>query len=274
MKNIFSAFLLALTAASLSVHAAARPVPQPPPALQLFCAKGALDAVEKIGPVYEETFGRKLVSHVAPARGNDATTIPSRLAEGERADVFLLDRMAISKLQQQGHIDPDSCADFGKSYIALAVPHGQSHPAMTSMEEFKQILLDAKSIAYSESASGLYLENVLFNLMGIKERIAPKLKRITNESVGDAIARGEAEIGLEQVSERSPLQGVDIVGLIPDQAQKMTLYTACMAPDTPHPEEARQFIKYISSNASFELIKASGLQPLVDPDYELHFKKG
>lgn len=120
----------------------------------------------------------------------------------------------------------------------------------------------------------MYLENVLFNLMGIKERIAPKLKRITNESVGDAIARGEAEIGLEQVSELSPLQGVDIVGLIPDQAQKMTLYTACMAPDTPHPEEARQFIKYISSNASFELIKASGLQPLVDPDYELHFKKG
>jgi molybdate transport system substrate-binding protein len=274
MKNIFTAFLFAVTTASLSVYAAARSVPQTPPALQLFCAKGALDVVEKISPVYEATFGRKLIGHIAPARGSDATTIPSRLAEGERADVFLLDRMAISKLQQQGHIDSSSCADFGKSYIALAIPLGRDRPVIRSMEEFKQTLLDAKSIAYSESASGLYLENVLFNLMGVKERIAPKLKRITGKSVGEAVASGEAEIGLEQVSELSPLQGIDIVGLIPDQAQKMTLYTACMAPDTSHPEEARQFIKYISSNASFELIKASGLQPIVDPDYELHFKKG
>ncbi|MGA9222489.1 MAG: substrate-binding domain-containing protein, partial [Pseudomonas graminis] len=136
------------------------------------------------------------------------------------------------------------------------------HPDISSMEAFKQTLLDTKSIAYSDSASGVYLSRVLFSQMHIADRIQSKSRMIPAEPVGEVVARGDAEIGFQQLSELKPVDGIDIIGLIPDQAQQMTLYSAGVVTQSKHPEQAKQFLEFLSSSAAAPAIKASGLDPI------------
>ncbi|WP_163014467.1 ABC transporter substrate-binding protein, partial [Pseudomonas viridiflava] len=92
------------------------------------------------------------------------------------------------------------------------------------IERVRQTLLDASSIAYANSASGLYVSRVMFNRMHIADHMQPKSRMISTESVGAVLARGEAQLGFQQLSELKQADGIQIVGLIPDQAQQMTLY--------------------------------------------------
>jgi molybdate transport system substrate-binding protein len=169
---------------------------------------------------------------------------------------------ALDKLIKDGKVDPKTRVDLGKSYIAMAVRHGAPHPDISTMDAFKQTLLDAKSIAYSDSASGVYLSRVLFNQMHIADRIQSKSHMIPAEPVGEVVARGDAEIGFQQLSELKPVDGIDIIGLIPDQAQQMTLYSAGVVTKSKHPEQAKQFLEFLSSSAAAPAIKASGLDPI------------
>ena len=130
------------------------------------------------------------------------------------------------------------------------------------MEAFKQTLLDASSIAYSDSASGVYVSRVLFNQMHIAERVQGKSRMIAATPVGEVIARGEAQLGFQQLSELKPVPGIDILGLIPDQAQQMTLYSGGISSRSAHPEQARQLLEYLGSPAAAAAIKNSGLDPI------------
>jgi molybdate transport system substrate-binding protein len=130
------------------------------------------------------------------------------------------------------------------------------------MEAFKQTLIDAKSIAYSDSASGVYLSRVLFNQMHIADRIQSKSRMIPAEPVGEVVARGEAQLGFQQLSELKPVAGIDIIGLIPEQAQQMTLYSGGVSARSAHPEQARELLQYLGSQAAANAIKTSGLDPV------------
>jgi molybdate transport system substrate-binding protein len=233
-----------------------------PVQLIVLSSGGIMGAFKAVTPDYEQRVGVKLQGEVAPSMGATPQAIPNRLARQEPADVVLMVGAALDKLIKDGKVDPKTRVDLGKSYIAMAVRHGAPHPDISNMEAFKQTLLDAKSIAYSDSASGVYLSRVLFNQMHIADRIQSKSHMIPAEPVGEVVARGDAEIGFQQLSELKPVDGIDIIGLIPDQAQQMTLYSAGVVTKSKHPEQAKQFLEFLSSSAAAPAIKASGLDPI------------
>ena len=130
------------------------------------------------------------------------------------------------------------------------------------MEALKRTLLQAKSIAYSASASGVYLSAELFPRLGITDQVKAKSQRIESERVGTIVARGDAEIGFQQISELLPMEGIDFVGPLPPEVQKITVFSAGVAVGAQDPEGAKALIKYLSSPAVAPAITKSGLEPI------------
>lgn len=261
MKKLLP-FLLgaAMTFAPVAfVHAAAAPKPVE---LVVLSSGGIMSAFQALSADYEQRTGVRLVARAAPSMGATPQAIPNRLARKEPADVVLMVSTGLDRLIKDGLVDPKSRVDLGKSYIAMAVRHGEPKPDISTMETFKQALLDARSIAYSDSASGVYLSRVLFNQMHIGDRLKDKSTMIPATPVGEVVARGQAQIGFQQLSELKPVEGIDIVGLIPDQAQQMTLYSGGVVSRSTHAEQARQLLEYLASQQAAKAIKASGLDPI------------
>ncbi|WP_268797985.1 substrate-binding domain-containing protein [Pseudomonas huanghezhanensis] len=261
MKKIIP--LLLSAAIGFAPAAFAKAVATPAPVqLIVLSSGGVMSAFQAITPDYEQRVGVKLLAEAAPSMGATPQTIPNRLARREPADVVLMVSSALDKLIKDGQVDPKTRVDIGKSYIAMAVRHGAPKPDISTMEAFKQTLLNAKSIAYSDSASGVYLSRVLFNQMHIADRIKDRSQMIAALPVGESVARGEAEIGFQQLSELKPVEGIDIIGLIPDQAQQMTLYSAGVVSQSKHPEQAKALVDFLGSGAAAPAIKNSGLDPI------------
>lgn len=261
MPKILSCLLGAVLSFSpvalVSAATAAKPV-----SLVVLSSGGIMGAFNAISSDYEQRTGVRLVAEAAPSMGATPQAIPNRLARNEPADVVLMVGSALDKLIKNGQIDPKSRVDLGKSYIAMAVRHGAPKPDISTMEAFKQTLVDSTSIAYSDSASGVYLSRVLFNQMHIGELMQTKSRMIPATPVGEVVARGEAQLGFQQLSELKQVEGIDIVGLIPDQAQQMTLYSGGVSSRSTHPEQAKQLLEYLGSQAAADAIKKSGLDPV------------
>jgi len=123
-------------------------------------------------------------------------------------------------------------------------------------------LLNAKSIAYSDSASGVYLSTVLFVRLGIAEQLAAKSRMIPAEPVGAVVARGDAELGFQQISELLPFPGIELVGPLPADAQKVTVFAAGIATGARQPDAGAELIRFLASPAAAPAITRSGLQPI------------
>lgn len=218
-------------------------------------------AYDQLAPMYEKQTGNKLVAKQSPSMGADPTAVPARLARHEPADIVIMVRSALDGLVKNGLIAPDSVTDLGIGNVALAVKAGAPKPDISSVEAFKQTLLKAKSVALSDSASGVYFLTVLFPKLGIEKQMLPKTHTIQATPVGLNIARGEYEIGIQQFSELKPIPGVEIVGLIPAAVQLPTPYSAGLVKDAPNPKDARGLIQFLSSPQAFAAIRASGMQP-------------
>ena len=159
---------------------------------------GGLTAAYRIlGPEFERTTGHTLRTVQGASMGAAPDAIPQRLARGEAADVLLLAAEGLEALIARGAAQPGSRVDIARSLIGLAVRAGAPKPDISTVESFRQALLAAGSIAYSASASGVYIETEMFRRLGIHEQVAPKSRRIYSERVGSVVARGEAEIGFQ-----------------------------------------------------------------------------
>ena len=133
-----------------------------------------------------------------------------------------------------------ACGDDGGSTPPIDAPK----PDIGTLEAFRRTLLEAKSIAYSASASGVYLSTELWPKMGIWEQIKAKSRRIESERVASVVARGEAEIGFQQVSELLEIKGVDFVGPLPEGAQRTTIFAAGIATGAKEPAAARELVRF------------------------------
>ena len=235
---------------------------QPTTTLTVLSSGGIMGAIRAVAPAYEKATGVKLDIAAAPSMGDTPQAIPNRLARHEPADVVLMVGSALDKLIADGQAVKDSRVDLGQSFIAMAVRQGAPKPDISTMAAFKQTLEDAQSVAYSDSASGVYLSRILFPRMQLGEAFKAKAHMIPAEPVGAVVARGEAQLGFQQLSELKPVQGIDIVGLIPDQAQKMTLYSGAVVSHSQHPDAARALLKYLASKDAAKAIEDSGLKPI------------
>ena len=161
---------------------------------------GFSPAYNSLIAAYEKSSGNTLVTVRGPSMGADPTAIPARLARGEAADVVIMARgCAWTSWSPSGSGD-GGATDLGVGRIAMAVKAGALRPDIGTVEAFKQTLLNAKSIAYPDAASGFYLRDVLFKKLGIEKEMAAKSHMIQATPVGLNIARGEYELGFQNYS--------------------------------------------------------------------------
>jgi molybdate transport system substrate-binding protein len=217
----------------------------------------------KVIPEFERTTHDKVLTAFGASMGNAPDSIPSRLQRHEPVDVVILAAPALDELIKQGRVVPGSRVDLVRSSIGMAVRAGAPKPDISTVEALKHTLLEAKSIAYSDSASGVYLSKEMFQRLGIADQIAGKCKRIQSEPVGVVVARGDAEIGFQQISELLPVTGIAYVGPLPPEVQKVTVFSAGVAVGAKKPAAARALIKFLVSPAAVPAITKTGLEPVL-----------
>ena len=214
-------------------------------------------------PEFERTTGNTVVTAFGPSMGDTPQAIPNRLQRGEPADVLIMVDTALDELRKQGKVVPDSRVDLARSKIGMVVRSGEPKPDISSVDAFKHTLIEAKSIAYSDSASGVYLSTVLFERLGIADQVRSKSRMIPAEPVGKVVARGEAQLGFQQISELLPVPGVDLVGPLPPEIQKVTVFSGGVAAGAKEPEAARALLQFLSSPGAAQAIAKSGLEPVI-----------
>jgi molybdate transport system substrate-binding protein len=230
--------------------------------VRVMISGGLSAAYNVLVPEFERQTGNKVLTAYGPSMGTTVNAIPVRLERGEPADVLIMVGYALGDLVKNGRVVPDSRVDLVKSPIGLAVKAGAPHPDISSADAVKRALLAAKSIAYSDSASGVYVSTEMFQKLGIADEMKDKARKIPATPVGEIVAKGEAEIGLQQVSELKPVQGIDIVGPLPDELQKITVFSAGIATGSKEPEAGKALIKFLGSSAARDEIVKSGMDPI------------
>jgi molybdate transport system substrate-binding protein len=218
-------------------------------------------AYTELAPQYEQATHNKLISEFGPSMGTTHNAIPVRLDRGEKIDVVILAGPALDDLIRQGKVRADSRVNLVESRIGVAVKAGAPHPDIGTVDALKRTLLAAKSIAYSDSASGVYLSTELFPKLGIWDQIKGKSRMIPADPVGGVVAKGEAEIGFQQISELRPVKGIDIVGELPPGAQRVTVFAAGIPVVSTQPEAARALTQWLASPSAYPAITKSGLKP-------------
>jgi molybdate transport system substrate-binding protein len=169
--------------------------------VRVMISGGLTAAYNALVPEFERTTGHKVITAYGPSMGTTANAIPVRLERGEPADVLILVGYALGDLIKQGKAVPDSRVDLVKSKIGVAVKSGAPKPDISSPDALKRALLAAKSVAYSDSASGVYISTEMFERLGIANEMKDKARKIPATPVAEIVARGEAEIGFQQFSE-------------------------------------------------------------------------
>lgn len=223
---------------------------------------GLSAAYNALVPEFERATGNKVITAYGPSMGTTVNAIPMRLERGEPADVLILVGYALGDLIKQGKVVADSRVDLVKSGIGVAVKSGAPKPDISSPEALKRALLAAKSVAYSDSASGVYISTEMFQKLGIADAMKDKARKIPATPVAEIVAHGDAEIGMQQISELKPVAGIDIVGPLPDELQKVTVFSAGIASVSKEPDAGKALIKFLASPAARDTIVKSGLEPI------------
>jgi molybdate transport system substrate-binding protein len=223
---------------------------------------GAFEApyLELVAP-FERTTGHKVIA-LGTSMGVGTGSIPNRIRRGEPADVVVLSDAIFTELTKEGRIVAGTRVVLARSGIGMAVRRGAPRPDISSVDAFKRALLQAESIAYSAQTSGIYLSTELFPRLGIAEQVKARSRRIDHERVGAVVARGEAELGFQQISELLPIAGIDYVGPLPPEIQRMTEFSAGVVAGAKSPEAARALIEYFASPAGVQAMKKTGLEPI------------
>jgi molybdate transport system substrate-binding protein len=220
-------------------------------------ASGALrQAYLELLPNFEAASGHKVV----PA-WSSTTDIQKWVASGEVADLVILGDSGTQALIKDGTLIAGTRAVFAKSGIYIAVRSGAPKPDISSADALKQALLAAKSVGYSEGASGTYLVG-MFQRLGIYDQVKSKASIAkANEPVGEKVVQGEAKIGFHQLSELMPVKGIDIIGPLPAELQFITVFSGALHRDAKEPTPAEALIKFLTAPAAGEGIKKFGLEP-------------
>ena len=234
--------------------------------VRVMISAGFYQVYAELGPAFERASGHHLVTTRGPSMGDSPEAIPTRLARGEEADVVILDGSAADELAKRGVVDGGSKIDLARSQIGMVVRAGAKAPNISTVETFRQTLLGARSIAYSDSASGVYLSTVLFKKLGIADQIAGRTRAVrgppSGEPVAAVVSRGDVEIGFQQVSELLDVAGVTFVGTIPAELQPGFSFAGAITRTARHRDAASALLRFLASPAAASTIRKAGLTPI------------
>jgi len=210
-------------------------------------------------PDFEKQTGHKVVLE------NDTVgALTKRIEGGEAFDLAVLTPAAVNDLSTKGKFVAGSRTNLGRVGVGVVVKEGAPKPDISSVDAFKKTLLAAKSVAYIDPAaggsSGIYVAGLLDKL-GIAADVKPKAKLIPGGAVAEHIARGEAEIGIHQISEILPVKGITLVGPLPADIQNYTVYAAGLGANGKESEAAKALLKTLSGPAAADVLKSKGMEP-------------
>ena len=210
-------------------------------------------------PDFERTSGHKVT-----VENDTVGALTKRIEGGEVFDLAVLTPKAVDDLAKEGKFAAGSRANLARVGIGVVVKDGTPKPDIGSVVAFKQALLAAKSVAYIDPAaggsSGIYVAGLLDKL-GIAAEVKPKAKLIPGGSVAEHIARGEAELGIHQISEILPVKGVVLVGPLPAEIQNYTVYAAAIGARAKESAAAKALLDALSGQAAAEVLKSKGMEP-------------
>ena len=234
--------------------------------VHVMISAGFYGVYSELGPAFEHETGHRLVTTRGPSMGDSPEAIPTRLARGEAADVVIMDGGATDELVRRGLVRADSKVDLARSLIGMVVRAGAAKPDISSVEAFRNTLLAAKSIAYSDSGSGTYLSTTLFPKLGVADEVAGKSRKVrgppSGEPVAAVVARGEAEIGFQQVAELIHVPGITFVGTIPAEVQPTTFFAGALTSAARQRDAASALIRFLAAPAAAPVISKAGLTPI------------
>jgi molybdate transport system substrate-binding protein len=211
-------------------------------------------------PQLERLTKRKVVT-ASTSIGSGDTSIPNRLKRGEVVDIVIVAQHLLRQFVEDGMVLAEGERKVARSSIALAVRAGAPKPDISTVDALKATLLQAKSIGYSASESGKYFSGELVQRLGIADRVLGKSRLVDKgERVGAVLARGEVEIGLQQLSELLPAPGIAHITLLPPEVQKVSTFAAGVAASSPDKALARLVIEFLASPESARAIEESGLE--------------
>jgi len=223
------------------------------PEIRVMLSAAFKEAYLELVPQFERASGHRVENLWVPS-----VQMMSRLKGGETVDLVILSAASLDELRKAGLVSDRT--DLARSGIGVAVKSGARKPDISSGEAVKRAVLAARGIAYSTGPSGIYLMG-LFQRMGIAGTIKSKVKQVQGEPAGGVVARGEAEIAFQQVSELLPVPGIDFVGQLPADIQQITVFSAGLHVKATQPDAARALVKFLKAPAAAPAIRNKGMEP-------------
>ena len=220
-------------------------------------ASGATkEAYVELVPDFEKSSGHRVVT-----TWTGSANIKKQIAAGDVYDLVIVGGPEIDSFIQEGKVVPGSRVDLMKSGVGVGVRAGAPKPDISSSEALKKTLLSAKTIGYSTGPSGDYVVSLL-DRMGIADQVKPKLKQVPSGArIATFITSGEAEIGFQQISELIHAPGVDYVGPLPPDVQKITVFSSGIHSAAKQPEAAKELVKFLTAPPAASVIKKHGMEP-------------
>jgi molybdate transport system substrate-binding protein len=266
--------VVAGVAAALALPAAARAQGQGQPGsqkesraqLNVITSGGFAAAFQEMQPEFEEATGIKVTVTRGASQGSGPDTIGAQLRRGVPADVVIMSREGLDDLIAEKRIVAGSAVNLGQTPLGAAVRAGAPEPDISTVEAFKQTMLRAKSVTFPSSTTGIYMVKKLFPQLGIATEMAPK----TTSTGVAAVAKGDAEIAVQPVSELLHVPGTEFVGTLPKEIQYVSVFSAAMVEGSKEPKavlaaralEAKQLLDFLTSENAKAAIKASGMEPV------------
>ena len=262
MKTLFCVKLVSVILCSLAMTGAARA--DEIKVLTTGILKGAFT---RIATQFEKETGHKVTMSWGPSSGNSPEASPERVRSGEPIDVLIMVDTAMDDLVRTGHFVPLDRRDVAVSKIGVAVRRGQPLPDISTVAAVRESLLRAKSIGYSEGASGTYVSTVMLKKLGIADEVAAKSRVILGRAfVAEVVASGEVELGIQQLSELRLESGITVVGPLPDELQKVSIVSAAVSSKAKSVDASKLFVAFLSTPVAMDAIKDSGLDlPVTKP---------
>jgi molybdate transport system substrate-binding protein len=216
---------------------------------------GVVSGLHDLAPAFEKMTGNKVI--VRFEQNNDLNKL---IESGVAADIAALQPQQIDEFIKAGKMVAGTKTNFTQAGVGVAVKKGSSRPDISTVAAFKAAMLNAKSIGYSRGGSGLISANVMEKL-GIAEQLKARTKFIDGIPVAEIVAKGEVEIGLQQINVILPVKGADYIGPLPKELQETVKFAAAALPQSKQPEVAKAFLKFIASPEAAGLLRKSGMEP-------------
>jgi molybdate transport system substrate-binding protein len=229
--------------------------------LKVIISGGFSGPYEQLVAQFERTTRIKVVTGSGSSQGTGPQTIAAQLGRGVPADVVILSREGLSELIAAQWIAAGTDVDLARTPIGVAVRAGAPKPEVRSVEDFKQVVLKARTVAVPSSTSGIFLIEEIFPRLGIAGRVNVKA---TPRGSGAAamVAAGEADIGLLPVSEIVHASGVELAGVIAEEIQLNQIFAAAIVATSKQTEAAKRLIAFLTSESAAQTIRRGGMEPL------------